>query len=346
MARIRTIKPEFWSDATISELSIFTTLFYIGLWNFADDAGRGRARSKELNGLLFGGRDNIDESQIEAALQELSDCGRIVLYVVDGIRLFQILKWAQHQKIDKPTGSRFPAPEGFHEAKVKPTGDLPDTSTNVRRELPEASTTPSGTEGGIWKAEGGSGNLEMGRRKVEGGAGEEGPGETTATTPSDPEEASAPPASAFLEQAPDPPASMHSKPEQPLAERVITVSLAPEKWEDLLKTRGTGPGKEFWRRHEIWDGLEVLSERKEPPRDVAAVLHTSILPEIRAGTKKPARLTINAPPPAPVVSDAERERLIAESPGRSQYLREKAAQFEAQRAEEARRANAEAISAQ
>ncbi len=38
MARIRTIKPEFWEDEKIGKLPIPCRLF-IGCWNFADDFG-------------------------------------------------------------------------------------------------------------------------------------------------------------------------------------------------------------------------------------------------------------------------------------------------------------------
>lgn len=37
--RIRQVKPEFWKDARMAELSEGTRLFYIGSWQLADDAG-------------------------------------------------------------------------------------------------------------------------------------------------------------------------------------------------------------------------------------------------------------------------------------------------------------------
>lgn len=39
MARIRTVKPEFWTDEKIVECSIPARLLFIGLFNFADDKG-------------------------------------------------------------------------------------------------------------------------------------------------------------------------------------------------------------------------------------------------------------------------------------------------------------------
>ncbi|STV36571.1 primosomal protein I [Klebsiella pneumoniae] len=39
MARIRTVKPEFWTDEKVVECSIPARLLFIGLFNFANDNG-------------------------------------------------------------------------------------------------------------------------------------------------------------------------------------------------------------------------------------------------------------------------------------------------------------------
>ena len=39
MTRIRTIKPEFWEDEKLANFSFAARLFFIGLWNIADDQG-------------------------------------------------------------------------------------------------------------------------------------------------------------------------------------------------------------------------------------------------------------------------------------------------------------------
>lgn len=46
MARIRTIKPEFWEDEDIGKLPIPCRLFFIGCWNFADDYGVIKAKRR------------------------------------------------------------------------------------------------------------------------------------------------------------------------------------------------------------------------------------------------------------------------------------------------------------
>ena len=39
MARIRTVKPEFWTSEQIVECDPVARLLFIGMWNFADDHG-------------------------------------------------------------------------------------------------------------------------------------------------------------------------------------------------------------------------------------------------------------------------------------------------------------------
>ena len=39
MARIRTIKPEFWEDEDVGRLSPMARLLFIGSWSLADDEG-------------------------------------------------------------------------------------------------------------------------------------------------------------------------------------------------------------------------------------------------------------------------------------------------------------------
>jgi len=127
MARIRSVKPEYWSDATIATFDYFTRLFYIALWNFADDEGRGRALCRELAGFAFPLDDDLPNSEVERALQALANAGRIVLYESSGIRHFQILKFNEHQNINRPTASRLPAPSvSTHGVLTEPSSEKVD----------------------------------------------------------------------------------------------------------------------------------------------------------------------------------------------------------------------------
>jgi len=277
-------------------MSIFTAFFYVALWNFADDAGRGRASAKELNGVVFSKRDDVENSQVECALLELAEAGRILLYMDGDDRLFQICRWAEHQVINRPSKSKFPKPDGFHE----PSLHLNSDSVNPHGTLTEGSHNPQCWEGGRRKAEGGKGI-----RKAEGGSGKgECEGETL---PSDPQEVSAPPASAppFGTSAVPPPPPELSR--EQLPERPQSVHLTDEEMQDLLKSCPARTS-ECWTRQEVRWALEIVAERPKKPTKLKNYLHSSILPEVRAG-KRPQGATANAPPVAVAVPAIDPEAM-------------------------------------
>lgn len=109
MARIRTVKPEFWTSGQVLECSPMTRLFFIGLWNFADDAGRHPYSVRQAKAEVFPG-DDISSENILGMLQELEANGLIKPYTVDGKEYFQITGW-HHQRIDKPQPARYPGPD-------------------------------------------------------------------------------------------------------------------------------------------------------------------------------------------------------------------------------------------
>lgn len=120
MARIRTIKPEFPQSETIGRLSREARLLFVQLWTVADDAGRARASSRVLASLLYpfddDAKDLIDEWLCELVS---NDC--LFFYEADGNRYLQITNWLKHQKIDRPSASRIPAPEdGIRETLASP----------------------------------------------------------------------------------------------------------------------------------------------------------------------------------------------------------------------------------
>jgi hypothetical protein len=98
MARIRTIKPDFWTDGNIVALSPFARLLYIGMWNFtmcdhghvADDAMKLKLQVLPM--------DDID---IVALLSELLDSERVTRVVdPEGRTYLHVTRFEDHQKID------------------------------------------------------------------------------------------------------------------------------------------------------------------------------------------------------------------------------------------------------
>jgi hypothetical protein len=107
MARIRTIKPEFPQSESMGRVSRDARLLFVELWTICDDAGRTRAASRMLASLLFPYDDDAP-ALIDGWLKELEAEGCIVRYTIDGTTYLQVSKWLSHQKIDKPSPSRFP----------------------------------------------------------------------------------------------------------------------------------------------------------------------------------------------------------------------------------------------
>lgn len=100
MARIRTIKPEFWSSEQIVELSPIARLLFIGLWNFCDDAGNHPASPRTLKMQVFPG-DDFTAEQISQYIAEMIRAKLIVEYQHDEKKYWHVTGWA-HQKIEKP----------------------------------------------------------------------------------------------------------------------------------------------------------------------------------------------------------------------------------------------------
>jgi hypothetical protein len=119
MARIRTIKPEFPQSESMGRVSRDARLLFVELWTICDDAGRTRAASRMLASLLFPYDDDAP-ALIDGWLGELEAEGCIVRYAIDGTTYLQIAKWLSHQKIDKPSPSRFPQFEESSRIVAKP----------------------------------------------------------------------------------------------------------------------------------------------------------------------------------------------------------------------------------
>ena len=109
MSRIRTIKPEFWSDEKISEVSRDARLLFIGIWNYADDYGNIERSSKQMKARIFPYDSDID---CEALLNELIDKHLVIQYSAEENNYVHVRGFNKHQKIDKPSKARFPYPQG------------------------------------------------------------------------------------------------------------------------------------------------------------------------------------------------------------------------------------------
>ena len=109
MARYRRIKPEYWSDDKVIELTHSARLFFIGLWNFADDTGVHKNNPRQLKAEIFPA-DDISVNDVQEILRLLYEQALIVYN--DDQSLLRIKGFLNHQKIDRPQPSKYVFVEG------------------------------------------------------------------------------------------------------------------------------------------------------------------------------------------------------------------------------------------
>lgn len=115
MARIRTIKPTFFRSRAVRRLSSNDVrMVWVGLWPLSDDEGRMLDEPSMLVADLWA--LNLTVEQIEQALCELDEQGRIVRYEVGGERFMQVTNWLDHQRIQKPNASEIPPVPVSHDS--------------------------------------------------------------------------------------------------------------------------------------------------------------------------------------------------------------------------------------
>ena len=152
MARIRTIKPEFFTSDDIVSMTPLARLFYVSLWCEADREGRLEWKPRTLKLRYLPG----DNCNIEELANELIEGGLIVLYEVDGKEYAEILSFKKHQVINnRESESKIPSrvthasptresgvlAEGKgKEGKgkdIKPMSGKPDDAPKTKKETPE-----------------------------------------------------------------------------------------------------------------------------------------------------------------------------------------------------------------
>lgn len=98
MARIRTIKPGFFKNEQLADLTPQVRLLFIGLWTIADKEGKLEDRPKRIKAELF----PYDSFDIEPLLERLHVANFIKRYEAAGMKVIQVINFSKHQRI---TGS-------------------------------------------------------------------------------------------------------------------------------------------------------------------------------------------------------------------------------------------------
>ena len=142
MARIRTHKPEYYTDEKINELSIPARYVFQGLWCHCDDQGYCTLTDFELRMALV----PTDDVDMRGLLAEIVHQGMLQEFQTEeGKRVLKVTNFNRHQKVDRPSKPRFEphdltASRGLAEHSSSPRGN--GNSMSARRAAREPSSSP------------------------------------------------------------------------------------------------------------------------------------------------------------------------------------------------------------
>ncbi len=111
MPRARNIKPAFFKNEKLAELSPDARLLFIGLWCLADVKGRLEDRPARIRAEVFP-YETVDVDQLLNELA-ISEGDFITRYEVDGQRFIEVTNFHSHQnphQNEKKAGSKIPSP--------------------------------------------------------------------------------------------------------------------------------------------------------------------------------------------------------------------------------------------
>ena len=129
MARARNIKPSFFMNETLAELSFEVRLLFIGLWTLADREGRLEDRPKRIGMELFPA-DGLD---VEECLLALEKSGLIERYEAGGVKVVWVKNFKKHQSPHHTErGSALPDKNGVYAIANK--GDAKSGAVNSRKD--------------------------------------------------------------------------------------------------------------------------------------------------------------------------------------------------------------------
>lgn len=183
MARIRTIKPEFWDSPSTAQADLAVRLTYIAMWNWADDSGRGTANIKELEAFVFP-NDDVSElprkscgnsadgrggwRSFTEVLGEVAEAYGVLFYKVKNRPYYVIPQFKDHQSRDFRPKSKYPTEnEGeFYDVTSGNTLSSSSRETPVSSESADGSGTSADGSGNSVTVIGEEGNRGRGEQSL------------------------------------------------------------------------------------------------------------------------------------------------------------------------------------
>lgn len=118
MARIRAIKPEFFSSPGVNSADPNARLLFIAMWCWADDNGVGTANPRELLAFAFPLDEEITVVDLRRWLVEITRVFGVMFYSVAGRAYYSIPSWEKHQKFDRRSKGKYPGPDEADHAEI------------------------------------------------------------------------------------------------------------------------------------------------------------------------------------------------------------------------------------
>jgi len=148
MARIRSIKPEFFTSETIANLAIEARLLFIGLWTIADDQGALLDSPRQILGNVFPRDETIAEEHVAEWLNEIADEKLIIRAHVNNRHVIVVRCWFEHQLISHPGKKTILTVEetkAIRTGKINQhSGDIPETFRRLSGDIPDRSRKGKG----------------------------------------------------------------------------------------------------------------------------------------------------------------------------------------------------------
>ncbi|MFK0182012.1 hypothetical protein ACIQVR_39380 [Streptomyces xanthochromogenes] len=156
MARIRSIKPELRTSITVSLWPREVRYFFILLWGYLDDYGRGVDDELLIASDCFPRDRDVTPEIVDGWLETMAEAGPVCRYEVDGRNYLHAPNWREHQKPSHPTRSKIPPcpddePDDFKRWREAHPQRLTRRSRKSRESLgkiPEVRDEPSGSLSG------------------------------------------------------------------------------------------------------------------------------------------------------------------------------------------------------
>ena len=115
MARIRSVKPSLRTSRTVSLWRFEVRYFWVLLWGYLDDLGRGLDIPKAIAGDCFPLDDSVTPATINKWLDviattkvETDKDPPLCRYEVGGRRYIHSVYWSEHQRPNRPSPSMHP----------------------------------------------------------------------------------------------------------------------------------------------------------------------------------------------------------------------------------------------